>query len=54
MNMLKMRRMLPAMLLVFGCGAANAQQTSLPVIPLNIGMYVIEGYPVTAVGRIRR
>ena len=33
---------LAMMLLTLGCVTAHAQQASLPVMPLNIGMYVIQ------------
>jgi uncharacterized membrane protein (UPF0127 family) len=46
MNLSYMRKPLAALCLVFGCAAAHAQlttqQTTLPVIPLNIGLYVIQ------------
>ena len=42
MNLSIMRKPLAALCLALGCAAVHAEQAALPVIPLNIGMYVIQ------------
>ena len=42
MSLLTLRQLLAALILFLGCAAVHAQQSALPVIPLNIGLYVIQ------------
>lgn len=42
MTATNLRRLLAVSTLALGCTAANAQQATLPVVSLNIGLYVIK------------